>query len=99
ALIMGWVQMGRRVMIAVIGLQVLIGVIVAAWAGAAHHVLPSNLWVHIVGGLLAMFAYIAGRRLDDRGNRGAALLLSLIGFVLVLFTAWYGANLTTHQPV
>jgi hypothetical protein len=95
AVFMGWVQVGRRVAVTVIGIQVLIGLIVAAMAGMAHLALPSMLWAHILAGLLAMGAYIAGRRMLDRSPQNAtpAILLSAVGLVLVVFTIWYGSRL------
>jgi hypothetical protein len=94
-LFVGWVQMGRRVMSAIIGIQILIGVIVAAWAGAAHYPLRSMIWLHIVAALIAMFAYIAGRRIFDRAPQNAlpAVAMSLLGFLLLLVTAWLGFRL------
>ena len=59
ALFVGWVQMGRRAMAGIIGIQILIGIVISAWAGMAHMRLPDTLWVHIVGALIAMFAYQA----------------------------------------
>lgn len=101
ALFVGWVQMGRRVMIAVLGIQVLIGAVVYAWAGAAHMPLPQTLWVHIVGALLAMFAYIAGRRLYDRSPQkiAPAVAMSLLGFILIVLTIWYGTELYFRSPM
>jgi hypothetical protein len=95
-LFIGWVQLGRRVLVTVIGIQVLIGVILAAWAGASHTPLPGTLWVHILGGLLAMGAYIVGRRIVDRDERRYRILgwaISLVGLALIVLTAWYGVSL------
>ena len=98
AITIGWVQLGRRVMVTVLGIQVAIGIAVAAWDGIAHVALPSRLWVHILGALLAMGAYIAGRCIVDRSPNAmyAGLLMSLIGFALVLFTIWYGWGLANR---
>jgi hypothetical protein len=95
ALFVGWVQMGRRVMSAIIGIQILIGVIVAAWAGIAHFPMHAALWLHVVAALVAMFAYIAGRRLFDRAPQNAlpAVAMSLLGFLLLLVTAWLGLRM------
>jgi hypothetical protein len=95
ALFVGWVQMGRRVMGAIIGIQILIGVIVAAWAAVVHIPLPGSLWVHVAGALIAMFAYIIGRRIFDRSPNYAipALALSLLGFIFLILTAAYGISL------
>lgn len=101
ALFVGWVQMGRRVMAGVIGIQMLIGVVIAAWASVIHLPLPRTLWIHIVGALLAMFSYIAGRRFYDRSprNTGAAVGMSLLGFVLIILTIWYGTQLYFRSPM
>jgi hypothetical protein len=101
ALFVGWVQMGRRVMVAVIGIQLLIGVVISAWAGMTHVPLPGTLWMHIVGGLIAMFAYIVGRRLYDRSPeyRVPAIGLSLLGFIFVILTIWYGTSLWMRFPI
>lgn len=95
-LLVGWVQMGRRTMIGIIGIQILIGVVISAWAGMTHYPLPGTLWVHIVSALIAMFAYIVGRRIFDRSPEYAlpALGMSLLGFVFLLLTVAYGFHLT-----
>ena len=95
-LLVGWVQMGRRTMIGVIGIQILIGVVISAWAGMTHYPLPGSLWIHIVGALAAMFAYIIGRRIFDRSPRNVlpAVGMSLLGFLLLLLTVAYGFHLT-----
>lgn len=94
-LFVGWVQMGRRVMAAIIGIQILIGLIVAAWAGMVHFPLHAAIWLHIVAALVAMFAYIAGRRLFDRAPQNALppIAMSLLGFIVLLVTAWLGLRL------
>ena len=92
ALFVGWVQMGRRTMIGVIGVQVLIGIVLAAWMGAAHRPIPPVIGYHIVAALLAMAAYIVGRRMYDRSPQNAwqAIAFSFLGFVLVCVTLWIG---------
>lgn len=99
ALFIGWVQLGRRTLVVVIGLQILIGAIVAAIAGATRRPLPGTLWVHIAGALLALAAYVVSRRMLDRNPalRIPALAISLLGLIFVIFTIWYGSHLTmTH---
>lgn len=100
-LIVGWFQPGRRLLVAIIGFQIALGVIVAGWAGARHITLPGTLWIHIVGGLLAMAAYIVARRLGARSitYRPVALAISLLGLVLIVFTVWYGSNLVHSYPI
>ncbi len=95
-LFIGWVQLGRVVLLAVIGIQVLIGALVAAWAGVSHTPLPGTLWIHILGGLLAMGAYAVALRVVDRDERRYRLVgwcISLAGFALIVLTAWYGVSL------
>lgn len=94
-LFVGWVQMGRRTMVGIIGIQIAIGVVISAWAGMTHYPLPGTLWVHIVGALLAMFAYIIGRRIFDRspGKPIPAIAMSLLGFILLIVTVAYGFHL------
>lgn len=99
ALFIGWVQLGRRVVVTVIGIQILLGIAVAAFAGMSHLPLPGMIWLHIVAALLALGAYIAGRRMLDRSPQTLvpALILSFLGLVLIAFTIWYGSHLTlTH---
>lgn len=95
-LLIGWVQLGRRVVVAVIGIQILLGIIVAGLAGAHHLALPGSLWVHIVGALLAMFFYIIARRVVERAPEDYRLIgwgLSLIGLIFIVFTIWYGVSM------
>jgi hypothetical protein len=101
ALFMGWVQLGRSVVNAVLGIQVLIGIVVAGVAGASHLRLPPLLWVHVVAALLAMGTYIAARRVLLRSpeSNGVALALSFLGLVLIAFTIWFGWHLVLTQGV
>ncbi len=95
-LFIGWVQMGRQVLVAVLGIQVLLGIIVTALAGAGHTPLPGTLWVHIVAALIAMFAYIVGRRVVERAPERYRLIgwaISLLGLIFIVFTIWYGVSL------
>lgn len=88
---LGWVQMGRRVMNVVIGIQILIGVVYAAVLGAALATKGTLLATHIIFALAALAAYIVGRRLGERsGSRAGAVVLSAVGFVLLLVTAYFG---------
>jgi hypothetical protein len=86
AVVIGWVQLGRRVMVAILGLQVLIGAVVAAF------IRPPVLVVwHILAALLAMGAYIAARRIGEK-ERGvpAAGAFSALGLLLIGATIWLG---------
>lgn len=91
ALLLGWVQMGRRVMNVVIGIQILIGIVYAAVLGASIAAKGELLAVHVACALAALAAYIFGRRLGERANsKTGAVVLSAIGFVLVIATAYLG---------
>ncbi len=95
-LFIGWVQLGRRVVVTVVGIQILIGILVTALAGASHTPLPATLWIHIVAALIAMFAYIVGRRVVDRGPERYRIVgwaISLLGLIFIVFTIWYGVSL------
>lgn len=100
-LFLGWVQLGRRVVVTVVGIQIAIGVAVAADAGAAHFPMPGSLWVHIVGALLALASYIVARRMLDRNAdlRIPALAVSLLGLFFIVFTIWYGTQLHQRIPM
>jgi hypothetical protein len=94
ALIFTWNSMGRRVMNAVLGLQVLIGFVVAGMLGAALSALGSAVWLHIVCAILALLAYGFSRRIGDRpGGAGRGLALAIAGFVLVFVTIYLGWHL------
>ena len=91
ALLLGWVQLGRRVMIALIGVQFLIGLIYAGMLGKATP--PEVLW-HALGAVLATVAYVAGRRLGDRSTSPAVpIVLSLVGLALLVGTAYVGLHM------
>lgn len=93
ALFVGWVQLGRWAVAVAIAAQIVIGVAVAAMASAAHLALPGTVWLHIGAAVLALLAYIAGRRIFPV-NAKAAFGLSFLGFVLVIFAIWYGSQVT-----
>ena len=86
ALFLGWVPMGRRVMVGAIGLQVAIGIVLAAMLRP-----PATVLGHIVLALLAMGAYIAAKRTSERaGARSLPILLSGAGVVFILITILLG---------
>ncbi len=92
ALVLGWVQLGRRVMVALIGVQVLIGVVYAGIVGAALAGKTALISLHIVGALVATAAYVAGRRLGERTGVSAAIpvALSALGLLVLLGTGYIG---------
>ncbi|MDQ2681589.1 MAG: hypothetical protein M3Y21_11335 [Candidatus Eremiobacteraeota bacterium] len=89
AAVFSWSQMGRRVMAVVLGIQILIGII----AAGLIRPLPPVIFIHILGALLALAAYMIARRLTQRSGNGAVpLTLSVIGLVLVMLTAYLGMH-------
>ena len=90
ALVFSWNTMGRRVMVAVTGLQFLVGLVVAG----VYHPAGSVIWFHIAGALAAMVAYIFARRIGERpGKEGLAIALSILGLLLALGTFSLGITL------
>ena len=90
ALVFSWNTMGRRVMVAVTGLQFLVGLIVAG----VYHPTSTVIWFHMTGALAAMLAYIFARRLGERpGKEALAVGLSILGLLLVLGTFSLGITL------
>ena len=88
AVTIGWVQMGRRVMVGVVGLQVLLGAILAATTRP-----PPIVFGHIILGLCAMGAYIVGKRIADRGPSSLPVLFSGLGLALIVFAMWLGLRM------
>jgi hypothetical protein len=96
ALFIGWVQLGRAVLIVALGLQICIGVGIAAWAIASHAAIPESVWIHICAGLFAIGAYLLGHRIvarDEPRYRVMGWIASLCGLALIVLTAWYGVAL------
>jgi hypothetical protein len=96
ALFIGWVPLGRRVMAAIIGIQVAIGIVAAGIAGASHLTLPNTIVVHIVLALAAMGFYIAARRIGERPGSANALILSALGFLAVIATIYVGLRMVPN---
>ena len=88
ALTIGWVQKGRRVMDAALGLQIVLGIILAATMRP-----PPIVFAHILVALGAMAAYIFGKRIADRGPSRVPMLMSALGLVLVLGAIWLGLHM------
>jgi hypothetical protein len=94
AVTMGWVQIGQRVMVTVIGIQVLIGIVYAVMLGSAMSGLGARVGEHIAGALLAMGAYIVARRVGARGaSRPVQLLVAAVGLLLLIGTAYLGLKM------
>jgi hypothetical protein len=94
ALIFSWNSLGRRVMNVVLGIQVVVGFVVAGIMGANHVELPSLAIVHLAGGLIALGFYGAARPIGDRpGKAGVGLVLSILGLLTVAFTLYLGLKM------
>jgi hypothetical protein len=96
ALFIGWVQLGRAVLIAVLGIQICIGGVIAAWAMVSNTAIPGTVWIHVCAGLVAMAAYFIGHRIvarDEPRYRAVGWLASLCGLAFIVLTAWYGVSL------
>ena len=94
AVVLGWIQLGQRLMTALIGLQVLVGVIYATVLGGALKTIGGHIGEHILGALLAMTAYIAARRFGaNTTSRIVPIVLAAIGLLLVLLTAYLGLKM------
>jgi hypothetical protein len=96
AVFIGWVQLGRAVLIVVLGIQILIGAVIAAWAIASHTAIPATGWLHVCAGSVALGAYLLGHRMvarDERRYRIVGWLASLCGLALIVLAAWYGVSL------
>lgn len=93
ALIFSWTPNGRRVVNAVVGLQFIVGLVVAGTLGANHEPLPPTIWLHLLVAILIMASYGAAIRFGKRaGGARPALLFSILGLVLVLTNIWLGAH-------
>lgn len=96
ALVFSWNSRGRRVMNAVLGLQVLVGIVYAVpffMQGALGPGVPM-IWGHVGGALAALVAYALARRLGDRpGGAGTGLALSVAGLLCICATIYLGFHL------
>lgn len=91
ALLLGWMQLGRRVMLALVGIQFLIGIAYLGMLGAGAAALGSRLWLHVIGWLLATAAYAIGSRIGrTSASKVVPILLSAIGLILLVVTAYLG---------
>jgi hypothetical protein len=90
---------GRRVVNAVAGLQLLIGVALAAYMGMNHIPLPAMIYAHIAAALLIMACYGFAMREGKRAGGGTrSLVLSLLGLILVVLNI-LGGMMMARGPV
>jgi hypothetical protein len=99
ALIFSWNPGGRRVVNAVAGLQLLIGIVLAAYMGIAHVPLPAMIYAHIVAAIAIMACYGFAMREGKRAGGGTrALVLSLLGLVFIVLNI-VGGLMMARGPV
>ena len=97
AIIFNWNPSGRRVVNAVAGLQVLVGVVLAAFMGMSHVPLPPSVWIHLLIAVLIMACYGFAIRNDKRaGGAATALIFAIAGLVLIATNIAYGWKLAGH---
>lgn len=93
AVIFSWTPNGRRVVNAVVGLQFLVGLVVAGVLGANHQPLPPTVWLHLLIALAILACYGMAMRYGKRaGGARPALYLSILGLLLILVNIWLGAR-------
>jgi hypothetical protein len=91
AVVFSWNELGRRVMNAIVGLQVLIGLAVAGVMGAQHVPIPRTIGLHVIVAIVILACYGMASRFGKRPGGGrAALVLSLIGMVAVFYNVYLG---------
>jgi len=93
-IIFSWNTMGRRVVNAVVALQVLLGIAVAAVLGMSHEVIPPLTWLHLLVAVAIMGCYgMAMRAGKQAGGSKRALALSIAGVVLILANVYLGLHM------
>jgi hypothetical protein len=99
ALIFSWNSGGRRVVNAVAGLQLLIGIVLAAYVGINHIPFQAMIYAHIVGALVIMACYGMAMREGKRAGGGTrALVLSILGLIFVVLNI-LGGLMMARGPV
>ena len=97
AVIFTWNPAGRRVVNAVAGLQVLVGIVLAAAMGMGHIPIPSSVWIHLFVAVMIMACFGMAIRNDKRAGSGnAGLLFALGGLALIVVNLAYGWKLAGH---
>ncbi|MBV8489323.1 MAG: hypothetical protein JO199_02245 [Candidatus Eremiobacteraeota bacterium] len=97
AIVFSWNALGRRVINAVLGLQILIGLVALSMHLSGHEpVVPALGW-HVAGALAAALCYGAASAVGRRaGGGGVSLGFSIVGLVLVLATMTLGMRMFFH---
>ena len=93
AVVFSWSALGRRVVNAVLAVQILVGaaIIVVAWV--QHQALPRLTVVHVAGALATAAMYGFAIRADRRNGGRGALVFALLGWVLAGATIFVGMKL------
>ncbi len=95
AVVFSWTPNGRRVVNAVVALQFVVGLVVAAVMGARHMTIPPAVWLHLLIALGVLACYGTAVRAGKRaGGATLALTLSVIGIGLILINIVIGWRLT-----
>jgi len=98
AVVFSWTSNGRRVVNAVVVLQFLVGLALAAIMGASHEVIPPQVWLHLLIAVLILAAYGMAMRFGKRaGGSTLALVFSLVGIVLIILNIVMGWRLAMGQ--
>ncbi|HVA27155.1 MAG TPA: hypothetical protein VNF68_03195 [Candidatus Baltobacteraceae bacterium] len=99
AIIFSWNARGRRVVSAVVALQFVLGLAIAAVMGAQHLAMPALLWLHLLIGIAVLAAYgLAMRFGKQAGGASTTLALSVAGLVLILVNIYLGLQMAGMLP-
>jgi len=94
ALVFSWTPNGRRVVNAVVGLQFLMGLVVAGVMGANHISIPPLVWLHLLVAIAILACYGIAMRAGKRaGGATLALAMSVIGIVLIVINILMGLHI------
>ena len=97
ALVFSWNELGRRVINAVLGLQILVGLVVLGMHVRAHEGFHHELGWHVAGAVAAAACYGAAGAFGRRaGGARAALAASIAGLLLVGATIVVGLRMFLH---
>jgi hypothetical protein len=91
AVVFSWTPNGRRVVNAVVVLQFVMGLVVAAVMGASHITIPAAVWLHLLVAILILACYGMAMRAGKRaGGATPALTFSVIGIALIVINIVMG---------
>jgi hypothetical protein len=100
AVVFSWTPNGRRVVNAVVALQFLMGLVVAAVMGASHIPIPPAVWLHLLIAIAILGCYGMAMRAGRRaGGATLALTLSLVGIALIVINIVIGWRMTMPGAV